>query len=319
MARQGAAQVGQRAAARLGAGQRVLGAERAVEGREGRRRRGRGDLPHRDQRRARAGGARGADHPRRRRRPCSRRSAIPTRDGPTPTALDAELRGAVARSPRDGAAGAVRQDHRRRAGGAGGALRRCGSAVARPRYQLPPPPPAAASTDRPAPATPPLPLDDGAVDADAVELDEDRRHVDVAEAGVLRDRGRPGDGALPPVDLVEGDRPRGVLPQHAALGRLLGVERLRLVEEPAERLDAQPQPGAVRRAHPELPAAQQRREPAAAEQRADDDDDQPALAPPAAPRTRRRTRRRRRRPSPARRGHGCRSCAGRPAGPTARS
>ena len=127
MARQGAAEVGQRAAPRLGAGQRLLGAERAVEGREGRPRRGRGDLPHRDQRGARAGGARRRRSSPRRRPRCSRRSAPRDSTWPDAAALAAELAALAPGHPVAVPAGAVRQDHRRRAGRAGGSLRRPGS------------------------------------------------------------------------------------------------------------------------------------------------------------------------------------------------
>ena len=99
--RQGAAEVRQRAATRLVAGQRLLGAERAVEGREGRPRRGRGDLPHGDQRACASWR-------------CWRRRSSPTSSatvlealgagrldaGPTPSTLDAELRRARARATR---------------------------------------------------------------------------------------------------------------------------------------------------------------------------------------------------------------------------
>ena len=116
MARQGAAEVGQRAAARLVAGQRVLGAERAVEGREGRPRRGRGDLPHGDQRACACSRCSRRRSSRRRRPPCSRRSARPTRAGPTPARSATSSARSRAGPPGVGAAGAVRQDRRRRAG-----------------------------------------------------------------------------------------------------------------------------------------------------------------------------------------------------------
>ncbi len=194
---------------------------------------------------------------------------------------------------------------------------RFGGAGLADAHQLPPPPPPPPPPTEPPPPPPP-PLDDGAVEADAVELAEHRRHVDVAEAGVLRDRGRTGHRSLPAVDLVEGHGPGRVLAQDAALGGLLGVERLRLVEEAAERLHPQPQARPVRRAHAELPASQQRGEPAAAQERADDHDHEPRPDPTGSPRTRRRTRAPRRPASPGRRAPGRRSCGGRRGGPTGR-